>query len=1133
VPSEIAFQGILTDTDGKPVDAAETVGFELYDKDTDGTKLWEEQQDVTIEGGLLNVLLGVKNPVNPLLFKGDKLYLEVKIKGESLLPRLEINSTAYSFTAQTALNVPTKEDVETWIKDEGYVKSGTCADGQILKWETDKWICSADTAGSLTAGYGIAISETGEISIKDETVQASAKMVCYDLKEELTTALDDVYAPLSHNHNDAYSFKTHNHDEIYYDKMQIDSKFSGYAAAGHNHDGVYSFSTHNHDDIYSKQGHNHDDLYAGLIHNHDDFYYPKKDMDGILTGFSPAGHNHDSFYSMLGHNHDDLYFTKNEIETALLNYSLADHNHDDFYSAKGHNHDSDYISSEQGTVNTINLADNSVTTAKIENGTILFEDLNDNGCNPGWVIKKKDSGWECSEDLDAKGTVTQINTQAPLTGGPITLTGTVQIDKATGSADGYLSKEDFSAFSGKQNRVNGLCDAGQAIREIKSDGSVECESDNDTIYTNGTGLDLTDHEFSLKSEYADGSVYDSRFVNTTGDTVTGSLIVNGNTGIGTASPSARLEVSGTVKATSFEGNGSSLSNITAVNSDKLDNYHASAFSLEGHDHDTDYINDNSGEINSASDFGFTAVTFIPNLNADKLDNYDASSFAKGSGAAKYVALWSASDTIGAGTIYEEGTNIGIGTTVPSAKLEVSGTVKANSFQGNGSNITSVNADKIDGVHAYTVASPNALLALDSSGLLPTGITGNAATVTNGVYSNVPYDDPYYVNTLSASKINGNITGNAANVTGTVQIDHGGTGATTVTTARTNLGLGALATMDTVSGGTGGTIVDGTIENSDLKSGAFSKITGVGTLGSLSVSGNVGIGVTGAGASLHIVKSGTWAGVAIDNQNTTAGNEAVTFYSNNVQNALMYYDNSAEKLSITNTKPGSLALGTNNAEKFFIDSAGNVGIGTSSPQKHLQIEGSTPDPAVRIKDSGETGDHHLDVYQAYNSYIMATHGLNFDINGESQGDALAIKIDGNVGIGTTNPSQKLHVMGNVQADSFICNSSKNLKKDIRELSQEEYERILKSIKELGLYHFRYKTEPDNQKPHLGLIAEYSPAQILSENGKGVSLSDYINFLTAGIKVLADENSRISKENDMLKKEIESIREDIQYLKSQGL
>ncbi|MEI8049600.1 MAG: hypothetical protein WCI92_19660, partial [Bacteroidota bacterium] len=45
-------------------------------------------------------------------------------------------------------------------------------------------------------------------------------------------------------------------------------------------------------------------------------------------------------------------------------------------------------------------------------------------------------------------------------------------------------------------------------------------------------------------------------------------------------------------------------------------------------------------------------------------------------------------------------------------------------------------------------------------------------------------------TIPAADISGNITGNAANVTGTVAIANGGTGATTAATARTSLGAAA-------------------------------------------------------------------------------------------------------------------------------------------------------------------------------------------------------------------------------------------------------------------------------------------------------------------------------------------------------
>jgi hypothetical protein len=75
------------------------------------------------------------------------------------------------------------------------------------------------------------------------------------------------------------------------------------------------------------------------------------------------------------------------------------------------------------------------------------------------------------------------------------------------------------------------------------------------------------------------------------------------------------------------------------------------------------------------------------------------------------------------------------------------------------------------------------------------ISGNAGTVTNGVYTDGSYVNPAFIASLAGSKITGDIAGNAANVTGVVAVANGGTGATTAPTARTNLGLGTIATQD--------------------------------------------------------------------------------------------------------------------------------------------------------------------------------------------------------------------------------------------------------------------------------------------------------------------------------------------------
>jgi hypothetical protein len=49
------------------------------------------------------------------------------------------------------------------------------------------------------------------------------------------------------------------------------------------------------------------------------------------------------------------------------------------------------------------------------------------------------------------GTVTSIITASPITGGPITTTGTIGITQATTSTDGYLSSTDWNTFNGKFN----------------------------------------------------------------------------------------------------------------------------------------------------------------------------------------------------------------------------------------------------------------------------------------------------------------------------------------------------------------------------------------------------------------------------------------------------------------------------------------------------------------------------------------------------------------------------------------------------------------------------------------------------------------------------------------------------------
>ncbi len=71
-----------------------------------------------------------------------------------------------------------------------------------------------------------------------------------------------------------------------------------------------------------------------------------------------------------------------------------------------------------------------------------------------------------------------------------------------------------------------------------------------------------------------------------------------------------------------------------------------------------------------------------------------------------------------------------------------------------------------------------------------------------MYTTGSYSDPSWLTSLSGSKITGNISGNAANVTGVVDTAHGGTGATTQSSARSALGAASSGTNSDITKLTG-------------------------------------------------------------------------------------------------------------------------------------------------------------------------------------------------------------------------------------------------------------------------------------------------------------------------------------------
>ena len=130
----------------------------------------------------------------------------------------------------------------------------------------------------------------------------------------------------------------------------------------------------------------------------------------------------------------------------------------------------------------------------------------------------------------------------------------------------------------------------------------------------------------------------------------------------------------------------------------------------------------------------------------------------------------------------------------------------------------------------------------------------------------------------------------------------------------------------------------------------------------------------------------------------------------------------------------IAFHTNNVERMRILNGGNVGIGTDVPHLPFHVKGNarvegylmagsaaaanTPSAPLHIKNSGTAFIRLEDLDSSNSIYdISVDQGSGFSIK-EDSNTRLFIKDGGSVGIGTTSPSEKLHVVGDIFSSADI-------------------------------------------------------------------------------------------------------------------
>ena len=309
---------------------------------------------------------------------------------------------------------------------------------------------------------------------------------------------------------------------------------------------------------------------------------------------------------------------------------------------------------------------------------------------------------------------------------------------------------------------------------------------------------------------------------------------------------------------------------------------------------------------------------------------------------------------------------------------------------------------------------------------------------------------------------------------------------------------------------------------DIKFSLFDAATGGNQLGStvsqsaVAIDNGLFTSVLDFGVAPYVANGTTWVEISIRNpagsgNYTTLGRQQLT------------------------AAPFSLATRGLNVEANGKVDIGVSGVGRLNVAGPVHIDiGQFPDPArPSLYFAGSTGGTTVGIgTYSYLGNGVNSFGMDFYTNSARQ---MSITQTGNVGIGTINPQQKLHVIGNILANNVSVPSSIRFKDTVSPMPD-----ALENILKLRGVRFDWKAEYAAQRGFthdLGFIAEevekVFPEVVFHGDDGLISGMDYSRLTAVTVEAIKQQEDKIHAQETELKKQAEenkALRERLDRLEA---